>query len=732
MTLLRSFPLMTFVLVLLSIGALSAAQESLQLLLVAGTLAAISWYVTEGPRGRILPKWVSNLLVIGVALNVGVDYLQHRSDPLGVLGRFAIWLTLIKLYERRTARDHAQLMLLSLLLMITGCLQSADLIFGAILLTYCVLGLYVLLLYQLEAAFEKSRDLRLHAARPGYPLSPMLRPITGRRVEWHFRLQATGIALTGAAISMLAFILIPREVGADMLGGIRFNSRNRQTQYTNSVDLLSGGRINQVHRRVMTVQLIDWHGQPIKLDEPLHLRGGVCDRYEGLGRWRPAVDVSRTIALQPLTFAALSSAEIDDAQVITQHVEIVGGTRSSFLFSQYAPIAVNTWDTQQVQYDLGTQTLFADNNSRLNSYSVRVKLEPTDDDLQELTSSRRQGIPSRSRFQDPDGRVQRLAREVLAKAGIQLNQHSAPQSWSQCAAAAAAFTRYLQSDQYTYTLDLSDQTVHSLSSDPAQDQNRSSQLTDPITLFLLDTRRGHCEFFASGLAAMCQCVGIPARIATGYIATQYDPAAERYDVLQSNAHAWVEVQTGPYRWTTFDPTPPAVLADHPTPVNSLADQFRSVYQQFEGGWSGNIIAFDATSQDRLVKSLDMGWSKRLTNALESLRSFAERVNMFFNVGPGGYIYMGFVGVVLVIAVMALTKLMRRSIAIRRVAGLQYVRGREYQRMLRQLGFYVDLLQMLKRANLVKPDWQPPLAFAHGLAQSKPNVAAGVREFTELF
>ena len=55
MKLLRSFPLMVFILVLLSIGALCAAQQSLQLLLVAGTLAAISWYVTEGPRGKTLP-----------------------------------------------------------------------------------------------------------------------------------------------------------------------------------------------------------------------------------------------------------------------------------------------------------------------------------------------------------------------------------------------------------------------------------------------------------------------------------------------------------------------------------------------------------------------------------------------------------------------------------------------------------------------------------------------------
>ena len=75
MKLLRSFPIMTFTLVLLGIVGYCVAAKSVQLLLVAGILAALSWYVTEGPRGRVLPKWVSNVLVIGVSLSVIVDLI---------------------------------------------------------------------------------------------------------------------------------------------------------------------------------------------------------------------------------------------------------------------------------------------------------------------------------------------------------------------------------------------------------------------------------------------------------------------------------------------------------------------------------------------------------------------------------------------------------------------------------------------------------------------------------
>ena len=92
MRLLRSFPIMAFALVLLSIVGFCAAQKSVVLLLVAGTLAALSWYVTEGPRGRTLPRWVSSLLVIAVSISVLIDLAQHREDVLGVLGRFCVWL----------------------------------------------------------------------------------------------------------------------------------------------------------------------------------------------------------------------------------------------------------------------------------------------------------------------------------------------------------------------------------------------------------------------------------------------------------------------------------------------------------------------------------------------------------------------------------------------------------------------------------------------------------------
>ncbi|MHC4709605.1 MAG: hypothetical protein ACYTA3_04055 [Planctomycetota bacterium] len=52
MRLLGTFPILGYAVVLLSIVGVGVATNSAALLLVCGVLAAMSWYVTEGPRGR--------------------------------------------------------------------------------------------------------------------------------------------------------------------------------------------------------------------------------------------------------------------------------------------------------------------------------------------------------------------------------------------------------------------------------------------------------------------------------------------------------------------------------------------------------------------------------------------------------------------------------------------------------------------------------------------------------
>ncbi len=76
----------------------------------------------------------------------------------------------------------------------------------------------------------------------------------------------------------------------------------------------------------------------------------------------------------------------------------------------------------------------------------------------------------------------------------------------------------------------------------------------PLTDFLLRTRSGHCEYFATSTVLLLRRAGIPARYAVGYSAQEYDEGQQLYVVRRRHAHAWVLAHVDG-RWLTVDTTP---------------------------------------------------------------------------------------------------------------------------------------------------------------------------------
>ena len=64
---------------------------------------------------------------------------------------------------------------------------------------------------------------------------------------------------------------------------------------------------------------------------------------------------------------------------------------------------------------------------------------------------------------------------------------------------------------------------------------------DPLDHFLFESKRGHCELFASAMVVMLRAIGVPAREVTGFVGGTYNRFGGYYVVRQSEAHAWVEV-----------------------------------------------------------------------------------------------------------------------------------------------------------------------------------------------
>ena len=56
--------------------------------------------------------------------------------------------------------------------------------------------------------------------------------------------------------------------------------------------------------------------------------------------------------------------------------------------------------------------------------------------------------------------------------------------------------------------------------------------------FLLKTRAGHCEFFATATVLLLREAGIPARYATGFSVQEFSRMEARYVIRERHAHAW--------------------------------------------------------------------------------------------------------------------------------------------------------------------------------------------------
>jgi transglutaminase-like putative cysteine protease len=77
---------------------------------------------------------------------------------------------------------------------------------------------------------------------------------------------------------------------------------------------------------------------------------------------------------------------------------------------------------------------------------------------------------------------------------------------------------------------------------------------DGVEYFLFTQKSGYCTYFASSMTVMLRSVGIPARMAVGYLSGQYDPAQSRFILRDKDYHAWTEVYFPGYGWVLFDPT----------------------------------------------------------------------------------------------------------------------------------------------------------------------------------
>ena len=122
---------------------------------VAATLLNM-WLFHRGSF-RPLPRLVANVITLVFAAFLVLRIKAAPGPPILAIGEFLIFLQLIKLYEQRGNRDLAQLLILSLLLMVAAAISTGSLVFGVLFVIYLFLSLYCCLLFHLKTEADHAK-----------------------------------------------------------------------------------------------------------------------------------------------------------------------------------------------------------------------------------------------------------------------------------------------------------------------------------------------------------------------------------------------------------------------------------------------------------------------------------------------------------------------------------------------------------------------------------------------
>ena len=85
---------------------------------------------------------------------------------------------------------------------------------------------------------------------------------------------------------------------------------------------------------------------------------------------------------------------------------------------------------------------------------------------------------------------------------------------------------------------------------------------DPLDWFLLDSKLGFCNYYATAEVILLRAVGIPARMVVGFAQGEFQ-SPNQYVIRQRDSHAWPEVYFPGVGWVEFEPTTSQPLLERP-------------------------------------------------------------------------------------------------------------------------------------------------------------------------
>jgi protein-glutamine gamma-glutamyltransferase len=719
----RQFRPTLFVLLLLGISGFALAAQSPGVWVLATGAILLNLWLVQAGRFFPLPRWLANIITF-IAMLYGARELliSGRSGAVLAIGEFLIFLQVVKLYEHRSNRDSAQLLVLSLLLMVAAAISTASLAYGLLLIVYLFLSLYCCLLFHLKIESETAAEA---LASTQVAVNPATLRQDQRFLSRSMRRLTLLVAGVAIATAVLVFIFFPRMAGAGFLGNPQFRPSETLTGFSDKVSFEDVAKISRNDDKIADV-VVKHNGKPVDGIQVLFLRGVTLNTYVAHDpatgeswRWDREPEgmflSSRTAETGSRTGVAVNTPTSPDfwEQTIT-----LQPTGTGVLFSMGAPREFSATreikDLRVCWYDQTLQCSSEQLTSPLR-YTVWSSPEPTvsTDDAQQPPVPQSQIDP---RIAAMAARPEVSGTDAQGPLGTRRLHQTLPGALD--LQIASSIESYLRKN-YAYSLDLTG--------------IRKLDGQDPLAAFLTDFKRGHCEYFAGAMTLMCQSLGLQARMVVGFKCDEYNDIGHYYIVRQSQAHAWVEVLGGDGVWHTFDPTSANDAGTITPPTMMTRAEHLLDYLEFT--WATSVVAYDTTARTNLLTVA----SNRLDSARGHGNDLVTALRQKFTTDLFIQVSSNVLGILVGVMIFAMFLAVgyffferwRMRQRARRI-GLDSLPPADQLRLARQLGFYANMMASLHARNINRPAHLTPLEFARSLSYLPAEAYELIHKMTRIF
>ena len=637
--------------VLTSIGAvlLGMAQGSPKLPLLVVFAAITSLIFTDILNWFRSNRIVSNLAVLlalfFLFLSIGDFVRPNTRAQLLAIANLLVYLQIISFYQRKNSRIYWHLIVFSLLQVVVSAALNVEFEFGVVLIIYIAVGISTLgfffayreishVLPPPDGSLRRgpSRAATRTEAKDDRPWKRLARhemvvaPVTSRRrlsrqvVNWGFLGEIAVIGLTTMVFSVVLFFSAPRMESSEM--SVRRSRGTSVVGFSREVRLNELTDVLQSDEPVMRVSFHDYHTEnPYLVFGDPYIRGAVLTEYvveNGISKWRQGIgpdgrdenmlrfQIRKAMQSLPGTEKSWRLPAAPPNQKMVRQGIILQPIDAPVLFAVF-PAFAEKETPRDVQYNPYTGQLY--------SHSRRQEVQPYDYPYSLATSAFRGGLQIDVTPHENQGKTladrYSLAEELtqlsrfdesrfpgLKQIADEITKEQNARSANRATLARALRDHFQNPGLYIYSLNFS--------------KIPRVQGLDPIEDFVVNHHTGHCEYYASALAMMLRSQGIPSRLVTGFKPSEYNEVGGYYQVLQRDAHCWVEaylpqqdvgdlVPPGTYispsgGWLRLEPTLGAAEDANAVHERGFIDVVDDVLDHARTLWTDYILGLTARKQ----------------------------------------------------------------------------------------------------------------------------------------